>query len=89
MLFEDHKAYIYAKIDVKASWLLIEGVKGTYTIRGISIAMGHIKENLIKEINDTVRSYLTPSDYERLIDYIIDTVDTRNNLIKEQLEGMK
>lgn len=89
MLFEDNKAYINAKIDVRASWLLIEGVRGSYTTRGICIVMGRLKESLIKEINDTIHSYLTPSDYEKLIDFIIDTVDARTNLIKQQLEGLK
>ena len=89
MLLEDNKTYIDAKIDVRASWLLIEGVRGTYTTRGICIVMGRLKEGLIKEINDTIRPYLTPQDYEKLIDFIIDTVDTRTNLLKEQLEGLR
>lgn len=89
MLLEDNKTYVNAKIDVRASWLLIEGVRGTYTTRGICIVMGHLKESLIKEINDTVRPYLTSQDYEKIIDFIIDTVDARTNLIKQQLEGLR
>lgn len=89
MLLEDNKAYVNAKIDVRASWFLIEGVRGTYTTRGICVAMGRLKEGLIKEVNDTIRPYLTTQDYEKLIDFIIDTVDARTNLLKEQLEGLR
>ena len=88
MLRDDFKSYIISKLNIRASWLLIEGVKGSYTRRGIRIVFGHVKESLIKEVNDTIRPYLTQQDYEMLMDFIEDQVTFTSNLTVEQLGGI-
>lgn len=88
MLRDDFKTYVISKVSMRASWLLIEGVRGSYTQRGIRIVFGHVKESLIKEVNDTIRPYLTTQDYEMLMDFIEDQVTFTSNLTVEQLGGI-
>lgn len=86
-LLEELKKYVLDKIGVHGALIILRATTEVYSTKGISISFGTIKRNLLQEINDNFKPYLLQGDYERLVDYVIDTtnwaVDTTHRIIAQ------
>lgn len=86
-LMEEFKKYVLDKIGVHGALIILRATTEVYSTKGIAISFGTIKRNLLQEINDSLKPYLLQSDYERLVDYVLDTtnwaVDTTHRIITQ------
>lgn len=84
-LTEELKKYVLDKIGVQGALIIMRATTEVYSTKGIAISFGTIKRNLLQEINDNFKPYLLQCDYERLVDYLIDTtnwaIDTTHKII--------
>lgn len=86
-LTEELKKYVLDKVGVHGALIILRATTEPYSTKGIAISFGTIKRNLLQEINDNFKPYLLQCDYERLVDYVIDTtdwaVDTTHKIIAQ------